>query len=64
MRTSSIISIVRGFLQINQIDDIIADLEDRYFSDINTKLWDQLDFPEDASELTNDSFFKTLNEHL
>lgn len=26
MRTSSIISIVRGFLQINQIDDMIADL--------------------------------------
>lgn len=26
MRTSSIISIVRGFLQINQIDDMVADL--------------------------------------
>ena len=46
------------------LEDIITDLEDRYFSDMNTKLWGKIEFPEDVSELTSDSFFKTLNEHL
>ena len=46
------------------LSDIVSDLEGRYFSDINTKLWDDIGFPDDASKLTNDSFFKTLNEHL
>ena len=46
------------------LSDIVSELEDRYFSDMNTKLWDSLVFPEDASELVNDSFFKTLNEYL
>lgn len=46
------------------LDDIIADLEDRYFSDMNTKLWSEIVFPDDTSELTSASFFKTLNEHL
>ena len=43
------------------LSDIVSELEDRYFSDMNTKLWDELDFPEDASELTSASFFETLN---
>jgi len=46
------------------LEDIISDLEERYFSDMNSKLWDQIDFPEDSSELTNASFFKTLNDNL
>ncbi len=44
------------------LSDIVSDLEERYFSDMNTKLWDELDFPEDASELTSASFFETLND--
>ena len=46
------------------LEDIVLDLEDRYFSDINVKLWDSVDFPEDSSDLTSGSFFKILNEHL
>ncbi|SDB33082.1 foldase protein PrsA [Pseudobutyrivibrio sp. YE44] len=46
------------------LDDIITDLEEKYFSDMNTKQWDQLVFPEDISELNSASFFETLNEHL
>ncbi len=46
------------------LEDIITDLEERYFSDMNTKLWKEIDFPEDVSELTSDSFFEVLNEHL
>ena len=46
------------------LTNIVSDLEDRYFSDMNEKLWDSIDFPEDSSELLNGSFFKTLNEYL
>ncbi len=46
------------------LEDIVSELEDRYFSDMNTKLWQEIDFPEDASELTNGKLFETLNEYL
>ncbi|QFJ53499.1 peptidylprolyl isomerase [Pseudobutyrivibrio xylanivorans] len=46
------------------LNDIVTDLEERYFSDMNTKLWDEISFPEDVSELTSASFFKTLNDNL
>ena len=46
------------------LNDIVTDLEERYFSDMNTKLWNQLTFPEDISELNSASFFKTLNDHF
>ncbi|MBO6129060.1 MAG: peptidyl-prolyl cis-trans isomerase [Pseudobutyrivibrio sp.] len=46
------------------LDDIVYDLEGRYFSDMNTKLWEEIDFPEDSSELTNAEFFEILNEYL
>lgn len=46
------------------LSDIVSDLESRYFSDMNTKLWNEISFSDDASELVNGSFFKTLNEHL
>ena len=46
------------------LEDIVSDLEDRYFSDMNTKLWESIDFPEDSSELTSASFFETLNNHF
>ena len=31
---------------------------------MNTKLWDGISFPEDSDELTNASFFETLNDKL
>jgi len=46
------------------LSDIVSDLEERYFSDMNTKLWDEISFPEDSDELTNASFFETLNDKL
>ena len=46
------------------LSDIVSDLEERYFSDMNTKLWDGISFPEDSDELTNASFFETLNDKL
>ncbi len=46
------------------LDDIVTDLEDRYFSDMNTELWSEIDFPEDSSQLTNGAFFSTLNKYL
>lgn len=46
------------------LEDIVDDLEERYFSDMNTDLWESVAFPEDASELTSASFFKTLNDSL
>jgi foldase protein PrsA len=46
------------------LDDIVSDLEEKYFSDMNTKLWDGISFPEDASELTSGAFFETLNKYL
>lgn len=46
------------------LEDIVSDLEERYFSDMNTELWDKIDFPEDVSELTNAKLFETLNEYL
>ena len=46
------------------LEDIVSDLEEKYFSDMNTKLWDGITFPEDASELTSGTFFETLNKYL
>lgn len=42
------------------LDDIVADLQVKYFSDLNTELWDNIEIPEDSSELTSASFFSTL----
>lgn len=46
------------------LEDIITDLEVKYFSDMNSVLWEEISFPEDASELNSSTFFKTLNEYL
>lgn len=46
------------------LEEIVTDLEVKYFSDMNTKLWDEISFPEDASELVSSTFFKTLNDNL
>ncbi len=46
------------------LEDIVDELEERYFSDMNTKLWDEVVFPEDSKDLVNGDFFKTLNEYL
>ncbi len=46
------------------LSDIVSDLEERYFSDMNIKLWDEVEFPEDTSELTSGTFFETLNSNL
>ncbi len=46
------------------LNDIVNDLEQKYFSDMNTKLWAEIDFPEDVSELNSGSFFSVLNSHL
>ncbi len=46
------------------LDDIVSDLEERYFSDMNTELWNEVEFPEDSTNLISSSFFKILNEHL
>lgn len=46
------------------LDDIVTDLEEKYFSDMNTELWENIVFTDDVSELTSASFFETLNKHL
>ena len=46
------------------LDDIVDDLEKKHFSDINKELWDSVEFPKDASKLTNGSFFETLHADL
>ncbi len=46
------------------IEDIVTDLEKRYFSDMNSKLWNEIDFTDDYTELTSGNYFKVLNEHL
>lgn len=46
------------------LDDIVSDLEERYFSDMNSELWSELSFPEDSSQLTSGSFFEILNNRL
>ena len=46
------------------LDDIVTDLEEKNFSDMNTNLWDNIVFTDDVSELTSASFFETLNKYL
>lgn len=46
------------------LDDIVKDLEEKNFSDMNTKLWDNIVFTDDVSELTSATFFETLNKYL
>ena len=46
------------------LSDIVDELKERYFSDMNEKLWNEISFPEDSSELTNGEFFKTLSDNL
>ncbi len=43
------------------LEDIVTDLEERYFSDMNSKLWNTITFPEDISELTSYTFFESLS---
>ncbi len=46
------------------LEDIVTDLQDKYFSDMNQKLWSQIVFPDDVSDLNSGTFFKTLNDNL
>ena len=46
------------------LDDIVEEQKTTYFSDINTNLWNEISFPEDASNLISADFFKTLSEYL
>ena len=46
------------------LDDIVSDLEEKNFSDMNTKLWNDIVFTDDVSELTSATFFSTLNKYL
>ncbi len=46
------------------LEDIVNDLEKRYFSDVNKDLWDSVEFPEDSSKLTSSKFFETLQNNL
>jgi foldase protein PrsA len=55
--------IVEGRLK-QVLDDIVDELKERYFSDMNEKLWTEIDFPKDSSELNSATFFKTLSDNL
>ncbi|MCR4695368.1 MAG: peptidyl-prolyl cis-trans isomerase [Pseudobutyrivibrio sp.] len=47
------------------IDDIIVDLEGKYFSDMNVKLWDSMEIPaESVDEITTSTFFVTLSNYI
>ncbi len=47
------------------LDDMITDLQDRYFSDMNTDLWEKITIEsEDAEEITTATFFSTLNDYI
>lgn len=47
------------------MDNIVTGLQDQYFSDMNTELWDSIDITEeDTDSLTSDSFFSTLASHI
>ena len=46
------------------LDNIVTDLEEKNFSDMNTKLWDGIVFADDVSDLTSADFFRVLNKHL
>ncbi len=47
------------------LDDIIASLQDQYFSDMNTELWDSISISDQsAADLTSSSFFSTLSEYI
>lgn len=46
------------------LEDIVTDLEENNFSDMNTELWNNIVFTDDVSELTSASFFETLSEYL
>ncbi len=47
------------------MDNIVTSLQDQYFSDMNTELWDSLNISEEeADSLTSDSFFSTLAGHI
>lgn len=45
------------------VDDIVASLEDQYYSDLNTELWESISL-EEAKDYTTESFFATLANHL
>ena len=46
------------------LEDIVKDLEEKNFSNMNTNLWDNIVFTDDVSELTSATFFETLNKYL
>lgn len=47
------------------INDIISDLEARYYSDMNEELWSKITIAsEDADNLTSGSFFEVLSDHI
>ena len=47
------------------LNDIVSDLEDRYYSNMNVELWDKLGFADvDTENLTNASFFEILSKHV
>ncbi len=43
--------------------DIITELDEKYYSDFNSKLWNRITIDTDE-DITTDSFFSTLNEYL
>ena len=46
------------------LDDIVTDLEEKYFSDMNVNLWDSIVFTDDTTDLESATFFATLNKYL
>ena len=50
--------------QAQALEDITNSFTDEYFSDMNTTLWDSIEIPEDATDLTSGSFYETLSQYL
>ncbi len=47
------------------LNDIVSDLEEKYFSDMNTELWSKITIEnDDADDLTSSTFFSTLSSYI
>lgn len=47
------------------LQDIVTSLQDQYYSNMNTELWESVSITDDeAQNLTSDSFFSTLSEYV
>ena len=49
--------------QTNRVGDILDDLDENAYSELNQKLWNEMELPDKETVKTN-SFFSVLHEYL